>query len=168
VSSSAESEWRDRLLLRLVPGLGPRLTAALLERLGSAAAILRASPQQLAEVPHIGTKLAENLHRAMRTADVDAEIALLEQHRVRLLLLGSAEYPAALTQIADTPNVLYCRGTVEPRDANAVALVGSRHCTAYGRRVAERLATELARRGITVVSGLPLGTSLDTATSGRR
>src|SRR5204862_3950046 len=45
----------------------------------------------------------------------------------------------------------------EPRDAKAVAIVGSRHCTAYGKRVAEHLAADLARAGYTVVSGLARG-----------
>lgn len=153
----AHSEWRDRLKLHLVPGLGPRLTAALLERFGSPAAILQASPRQLVEVPHIGDKLAGAFHTAMRSADVDAELTLMEKHGVRLVLRGGPDYPPPLSQLADAPDLLYCRGTLEPRDANAVALVGSRHCTAYGRRVAERLATDLSRRGITVISGLARG-----------
>src|SRR5438105_856125 len=114
-------------MLHLVPGLGPRLTAALLERFGSAAAVLQVTPRQLAEVPHIGDKLAADLHRAMRTLDVQSELALLEKHGVRLLLRATGAYPPPLSQIPDPPDLLYCRGTLEARDANAVALVGSRH-----------------------------------------
>jgi DNA processing protein len=148
---------RDRLLLHLVPGLGPRLTARLLARFGSPAAVLRASPEQLAEVPHIGAKLAGDLHRAMQMVDVEPELALMARHGVHLLLHGTANYPAPLSQIDDPPDLLYCRGTVEPGDANAVALVGSRQCTAYGRRAAEKLAAGLVRRGMTVISGLARG-----------
>ncbi len=150
-------DGRERLLLHLVPRLGPRTTAALLARFGSPAAILRASPQQLREVPHIGETLAEKLHRAMNAADVEVELALVDKYDVHLLFNGTPEYPASLVQIADPPDVLYCRGSLQARDANAVAIVGSRHCTAYGRRVTERLAEALVHKGITVVSGLARG-----------
>jgi DNA processing protein len=156
------AELRDLLALHLVPGLGPRLTAALLEQFGSAAAVLQARADELREVPHIGAKLADSLTQAMRTADVDAEVERMARHEVRLVALGSAEYPAPLAGVYDPPHLLYLRGTLEARDARALAVVGSRHCTGYGRRVAEGLAEGLVRAGYTVVSGLPPGTSLET------
>jgi DNA processing protein len=137
--------------------LGPRLTAALLERFGSAAAIRDASAQQLGDVPHIGPNLAQNFHRALRAVDIAAEEELIARHGVRLVPLRTAAYPAPLTTIPDPPALLYLRGTLEARDANAVALVGSRQCTSYGRRVAERLAAGLVQKGFTVVSGLARG-----------
>ena len=161
-------EEHDLLALHLVPGLGPRLTKALLDRFGSPAAALQATPSQLSDIPHIGDKLARRLSDAMRTVDVNAELELLERHNVRLLPLGGPSYPPPVAQIPDPPSLLYVRGAWEARDANAVAIVGSRHCSSYGRRVAERLADGLARAGFTVVSGLPLGTSLETIRSGRR
>jgi DNA processing protein len=161
-------ELRDLLALHLVPGLGPRLTAALLEHFGSAAAVLQARREQLCEVPHIGDLLAARICRALRDRDVDAEVERLAQHDTRLLALGTAEYPAPLANIPDPPHLLYVRGAWQAQDANAVALVGSRHCTAYGRRVAERLAAGLAQKGYSVISGLPQGTSLMTTRSGRR
>src|SRR5208337_1210371 len=150
-------EMRDLLALHLIPGLGPRLTAALLERFGSAVAILRATSAQLQSVPHIGAKLAQDFSEAMRTVNIEAEVALLERHETNLLMLGTPEYPASLTEIPDAPHLLYIRGQVQPADARAVAIVGSRHCTAYGRRVAEQLAGGLARNGWTVISGLARG-----------
>jgi DNA processing protein len=154
---SLTPELRDLLALNLVPGLGPRLTSALLERFGSAGAILRASPEQLATVPHIGTKLAGDMCRAMGDLDLTAEMDLIARHQVRLLALGTADYPGSLADIPDPPHLLYMRGALLPRDANAVALVGSRQCTAYGRRCAERLAASLVHAGFTVVSGLARG-----------
>ncbi len=148
---------RDLVALHLVPGIGPRLTAALLGRFGTAAAVLRASVQELQEVPHIGPKVAHDLARALDRTDVDAEFRLMERHGVRLLLRGAPEYPKALEQIHDPPFLLYVRGEISPADANAVALVGSRHCSGYGRRVTERLAAELSRAGFTIISGLARG-----------
>jgi DNA processing protein len=157
MSVPLSSEVRDLLALHLVPGLGPRLTAALLERFGSAAVVLKASPAQLQEVPHIGAKLAQDLWQAMQRLDVEEELAAIARAHVRLIARGTADYPSSLENIQGPPLLLYVRGTLEPRDAKAVALVGSRHCSAYGKRVAERLASELARAGYTIVSGLARG-----------
>jgi DNA processing protein len=76
---------------------------------------------------------------------------------VHVIALGAPEYPTSLTQTADPPHILYVRGGLEPRDGKAVGIVGSRHCTAYGRRVAERLATGLVQKGYTIISGLARG-----------
>jgi DNA processing protein len=157
MSVSLTSEERELLTLNLVPGLGPRLTAALLQRFGSAGAVLQATAGQLMEVPHIGFTLSQNLCQAMSRLDVDGEVALLEQHGTRLLVLGTPEYPAPLATIPDAPQLIYLRGSWEARDTNSVAIVGSRHGTAYGRRIAERLGVELARAGFTVISGLARG-----------
>jgi DNA processing protein len=154
---SLPDDVRDLLRLHLVPGLGPRLTAALLERFGTPGAVLRAPAAQLTQVPHIGPKVSGDLSRALQDIDLTDELEALEKHGVGLLALGSPEYPASVREIADPPHLLYVRGRLEERDARAVAIVGSRHCTGYGRRVTERLAGGLARHGYTVVSGLARG-----------
>lgn len=148
---------RDHLKLALVPGLGPKLTAALLDHFGSPAAALTASYSQLLGIPLIGDKLARSFSDAFRTVDVGPELALLAKHGVRPLVLGEAEYPTRLSTLVGPPALLYLRGTLAVADANAVAIVGSRSCTGYGKRVAERIAAGLARAGWTVVSGLARG-----------
>jgi DNA processing protein len=151
------AEVHALLTLHVVPGLGPRLTAALLERFGSAEAVLQASPHELCEVPHIGAELARKICEAIRRADIQAELSRMSEHSVRLLALGTPDYPAALSKIPDPPHLLYVAGSLVEKDTNAVAVVGSRHGTAYGKRIAERLATELVHAGHTVVSGLARG-----------
>jgi DNA processing protein len=157
MSEALSAEMRDLLALTLVPGLGPRLTAALLNRFGSAAAVRRAGVHQLRQVPHIGPQLAQQFAEGLATVDLDRELGLLEKHRVHLRAVGSAAYPARLATIVDPPHLLYARGTITEADSAAVALVGSRQCTAYGKRMAERLAGGLVRAGFTVVSGLARG-----------
>jgi DNA processing protein len=152
-----DPETRALLALHLVPGLGPRLTKALLERFGSAAGVLRAAPHELAAVPHLNEKTAQGIRAAAEAADVAKELALLERYQTRLIRLGTPEYPEPLAAIIDPPALLYIRGTLMPADRNAIAIVGSRHCTPYGRRIAQRLAADLVRAGYTVVSGLARG-----------
>jgi DNA processing protein len=157
VSSPVSPELRALLALHLVPGLGPRLTAALLERFGSAEAVLRADAERLREVPYLGEAVAREIRQAAEGADVDGELQRIAKHNVHLRALGAPDYPAALAEIAAPPHLLYVRGTVEASDANAVGIVGSRDCTPYGKRMAERLAADLVRAGFTVISGLARG-----------
>ena len=148
---------REHLALALVPGLGPKLTAALLERFGSAAAARRATAAQLLDIPHIGEQTAGKLVAAMRTVDVEPELRLLARHGARAVPLGFPGYPAPLARVVAPPPLLYFRGEWSSADANAVGIVGSRGCTQYGLRVAAQLARDLARAGFTVVSGLARG-----------
>ena len=150
-------DWKPHLELALVPGLGPKLTAALLLHFGSASAALRATAAQLELVPKIGPLLAAQFAAAFPKVDASAELASLERHAVELALLGQAPYPERLATIDDAPQLLYYRGTFADADRNAVGVVGSRQCTAYGRRMAERIAAGLARAGWTVISGLARG-----------
>src|SRR6185369_7144289 len=99
----------------------------------------------LREVPHIGPKLAASLAEALHRTDVDAELERMMKGNTRLLVLGTPEYPGSLATIHDPPYLLYLRGTIKPCDNRAVAVVGSRNGTPYGRRIGERLAADLAR-----------------------
>src|SRR5207253_2029023 len=117
----------------------------------------QATPAQLQEIPHIGPKLAQDICQAMREVNVGAELEAMARQNVRLLARGTPDYPKSLEDIPNPPYLLYARGTIQASDANAVALVGSRQCTTYGRRIAERLAGDLVRAGFTIVSGLARG-----------
>jgi DNA processing protein len=147
----------DHLALALIPGLGPKLTAALLAAFGSASAARRATAGQLRTIPHIGEKLAESFAAALESVDVGAELELLAKHGVRPVPLGDPGYPPPLASVTNPPPLLYFRGEWTPADAGCVAIVGSRSCTSYGKRMAESIAKGLARAGITVASGLARG-----------
>src|SRR2546430_2506437 len=95
-SVELSSEERDWLSLYLVPGIGPKLAAALLEHFGTAAAILQASPSELLKIPHLPAATAEAIKRSLTSRDVDAELELMDKHGVRLVPLGKQAYPPAL------------------------------------------------------------------------
>src|SRR2546421_10471986 len=76
---------------------------------------------------------------------------------VATLDLADEHYPAWLRTIPDPPPVLYCDGSVEPGDRQAVAIVGSRQATPYGLRITETLAGELSALGFTILSGFARG-----------
>src|SRR5580658_5328786 len=99
-------EIRDLIALTLVPGLGPRLTAALLERFGSASAARNATADELRNVPHVGAKLSRDFARPRLPVALDPEIGRLERFGVHVRPLGSPEYPPALATISDPPLLL--------------------------------------------------------------
>jgi DNA processing protein len=156
-ASPARSEIRDLVALMLTPGVGPLTSRALLEHFGTAGKVLDAPIVRLREVPGVGPKVADRIAGARAENDADGELALCARHGVDLLARGDGRYPPPLEDIPDPPAMLYVKGVFEPRDQLAIALVGSRRCTPYGMRIAERLAAALARTGFTIVSGLARG-----------
>lgn len=154
---STDAELLTLLRLNLVSGLGPRLYSLLLARFGSAAAILSASGSELLEVDGVGPKLSSAIVLARNSDEAERELATCRDQGIQLLIRGTAAYPKLLAETCDAPSLLYCRGDLLPADGLAVAIVGSRQCTLYGRQQAERFASTLARAGITIVSGLARG-----------
>ena len=128
---------RELIALHLVTGVGPRFTLALLEHFGSASAVLRASVPELLEIPYLPAKVAESLSHALANPDVDRECAQIDKHGVHVRVLGRPDYPANLMTIEDAPHLLFIRGELDANDDKTIAIVGSRACTSYGRRLAE-------------------------------
>ncbi len=129
-----------------------RRAVALLEAFGSAEAIFAAGESELLAVEGISQRVAERLS-APEPDSLDEEIESLRERGVRLITLQDPDYPINLKQIYDPPVVLYVRGEFRESDRFAVAIVGSRRASVYGRSMAERIARDLARRGLLVVSG---------------
>ena len=151
------ADLRGHVRLACVPGIGSRLRRLLLERFGTPEGVFAASPAEIASVGRIGRRLATALPTLADTATADDVIALCRQRSVDILLEGTAAYPALLSRIDDPPGLLFLRGTLLPQDSLSVAIVGARHATPYGLKVAEQLGAALARAGYTVVSGLARG-----------
>jgi DNA processing protein len=89
--------------------------------------------------------------------DATKEIGLCAQKGIEFLLYSDEDYPAILKEIPDPPLLLYKKGTILENDRNAIAIVGTRHPSFYGRTQAQRFAQELASKGLTIVSGLARG-----------
>jgi DNA processing protein len=146
---------RHWLQLALTEGIGPVLTARIIEAAGSAEAACESDESLLQRVDGIGAGKSAPIVQALRRArdEVDAELARASKSGATIVCREDDAYPALLREIPDPPPVLYVRGSLEPRDLNALAIVGSRRCSFYGREQAERFAALLAGAAITVVSG---------------
>lgn len=156
-SPVTDEQLLDALRLSLVPGIGPRTQQVLLERFGTPREVLAAPPDMLRAVPGVGPKIAGAVFESRGDNAAENVLSRCRQRGVSLMIPGGDGYPRMLTEIPDPPAVLYCHGGFEPRDSLAVAIVGSRRCSHYGRQQAEKLAGGLARAGMTIVSGLARG-----------
>ena len=156
-SLPAVTEREARWACGLVPQMGGAGLQGLLATFGSALRSWEASKEALQQAPGIGPATASAMSRFPWVRKLREDQARVEAAGVGVIVWGDAEYPARLQEIASAPPVLYVRGRMEPGDDAAMAIVGSRRATAYGEAVARELAGELARRGITIVSGLARG-----------
>jgi DNA processing protein len=147
--------------LNMIDHVGPVRVRQLLQHFGDAVAILQAPRQQLLRVHGIGEDTAEAIASWEKNVQLSEELKRCEEFGCHIVTQEDAEYPELLRQIYDPPIVLYVKGTLDPKDKNGVAIVGSRQTTHYGIEVARKLAYQLGYIGVTVVSGGARG--IDTA-----
>ena len=153
-SRDAAAPW---LALRRVKGLGCLGFKRLIEQFADPNIIFNASRSELEQVEDLRAEAIEGIVHFDEWPDVAQEITRARNIGVSLIGYKDANYPARLRAIADPPPVLYVRGELTAADEKAVAIVGSRSASDYGRRVARDLARGLARVGFTVVSGMARG-----------
>ena len=140
----------------IVPGIGPAKLRALLDHFPDLETAWRADQTALAQAG-LDKRAVRSLLRVRQRVDLDAEMAKLERRSLQALTWEDETYPALLKQIYAPPPVLYVRGNLCPEDEWAVAIIGTRRATVYGKQVAAMLGRDLARSGVTVVSGLARG-----------
>lgn len=140
----------------LTPGIGPVRLARLIECFGSVRAAWEAPPSELMRCG-LDARRCESLQSTRSGIDLAAELRKVERAGVYLLCIEDAAYPELLRQIPQPPPLIYVRGALASSDTWAVAVVGTRSPTTYGKEVTHRIAGELGGAGVTVVSGLALG-----------
>jgi len=151
------TEAQAALRLSLVPKVGPQIATMLMAHFGSAAAVISAAPSELRSVNGIGQTLALSIARAVEEIDIEAELQRCAENEIEVIPLGDERYPRNLSEIHDPPQVIYVQGDLTEADMLSVAIVGTRHASTYGKRIASRLAGSLTRAGLTVVSGMARG-----------
>lgn len=156
MASGAAEETGAWMAFNRVPGVGPIKTKRLYDHFGSLARAWQAEPAELARAG-LEAKAVEAVLTARSRLSPAGEVQQLERHGARAVTLADPDYPQRLRQIYAPPTVLYIRGDFAPADDLAVAVVGTRRATMYGREAAQVLVTELAANSITIVSGLARG-----------
>jgi len=146
-------EW---LALNLALWDNLRLVQKVMARFPSPAEAFRASQSEILTLG-FDEKRAKRFASAELLSEAHKEFDRLRKKGYSLVTFEDSEYPAYLREIFDPPCVLYCVGHAEALRGPAVAIVGTRTPSPYGRAVAERLAEDLASRGVVIISGLALG-----------
>ena len=145
------------IALNMIDKLGPVRVRALVETLGSPERVFTCSEAELRRAPGVGADLAEAVAAQRGEVDPGAEEVRAKRLGARVLTPVDGDYPASLKAMHDPPLALYVRGNLQSCDRQAIAVVGSRRCTHYGRATADRIAFQLGKLGFTVVSGLARG-----------
>lgn len=154
--ATPHAQWREWIALRAIRGVGNVTYRELLERFETPHAALHAPVAALVDAG-IHPTIAQAISAFDQWKAVDMQVQKLLQKGVRLVTRKDGNYPVNLTHVHDPPPFLYMRGSLLPEDRVAIAIVGSRAASAYGRTMAQALARGLAERGVTVVSGLARG-----------
>ena len=155
-----KEETLDWLALRMVPGLGTLGTMRLLKKLKSPQAIFRSSATEL-EAAGLSPAQARNVASGYSYEDAVNQQSRMLAVGARLITIHDAAYPQKLREIFDPPMLLFAIGRIELMMSHSLAIVGTRSPTPYGVAATERLSADLAKAGLTIVSGMARG--VDTA-----
>lgn len=150
------TELQYWVAFRRVPAIGTVRIRLLLERYGSLEEAWSAPASSLKNAG-LDRRSVSSLTATRSKVDPAAEMEGLEKAGVRAIPWDDPDYPPRLKEVYDLPPVLFMKGRMLPEDERSVAVVGTRRATAYGRQAASQITTDLARTGITIVSGLARG-----------
>ncbi len=140
-----------------IPSIGPAKMRNLIAAFGSPEAVLEASARQLMSVEGIEKKTAEKIKKGPNERFVKEQLEKIREYDVSLLSYWDEKYPEILKKIYDPPAFLFFKGNPEVFNNDAVAIVGARVPSEYGKIITERFAEEICRQNLTVVSGFARG-----------
>jgi DNA processing protein len=137
-------------------GIGPIWFRKLVEHFGDVETAWRA-PSSTLRALGLPERALHSLLTTRTNCDLDAQIRAIERCGAHVVTLQDDEYPQLLRQIPDAPPVLYIRGAFIETDRLALAVIGTRRATAYGKEMARTITESVASAGVTIVSGLARG-----------
>lgn len=152
---------RDWIALNMIPGVGGATFRRLVKFFGSPGNALRASLKDLNRIRGLTPAACQSIVDHRDTVPVEREMEIVERRGCRIITIHDKSYPANLKAIYDPPPVIYVKGDLLPADSLAVSVVGTRSASPYGKMVAKQISSQLAARGVTVISGMAYG--IDTA-----
>ncbi len=150
-------QMHDWLSIRLVPDMTRARFYALMGEFATPADVFGASAARIAAVRGFSQELATEVLSSNATDRARRHIDQMQRAEIRLITRACDDYPYGLKHSTLAPPILFVKGTLHEDDKYSVSLVGSRHATTYGRSVARELAGDLARYGLTIVSGFARG-----------
>lgn len=151
------SDLKYWIALTEVPDIGPVTAKKLLAIYKTPEAIFSAPYKELCSIDIINKKRVKNIKEYSGWKEIDSQLEKLDIKGIKMVTFNDKDYPETLRNIDDAPVVLYIKGEIQREDKFAIAVVGSRKYSFYGRVTAEKLSSELSSMGFTIVSGMARG-----------
>ncbi len=148
-----------QIALSLIPNIGDILAKRLVAYCGSPEAVFKEKKTALEKVPGIGAAYADSVIKVNDSVfkRAEEEISFIEKNNITPLFYLDKNYPKRLTYCEDSPVMLYFKGNTDLNTQKQISIVGTREPTDYGKKVCEKLITDLATYNVTIVSGLAYG-----------
>ncbi|OGC87274.1 MAG: DNA protecting protein DprA, partial [candidate division Zixibacteria bacterium RBG_16_48_11] len=143
--------------LSTAPNVGNKRFAALVRHFGSPQKVLEASVKDLMQVEEVGDITATSIKNKIDRKEAENQVSWFEKSGCWWISINEDDYPRRLKQISDPPPFLFVKGNLTEEDELAIAIVGSRNSTDYGKNFTKKIASDLVARGISIVSGLATG-----------
>ncbi|XLQ19772.1 MAG: DNA-processing protein DprA [Candidatus Moraniibacteriota bacterium] len=141
----------------LIPGIGPQKLYLIAQYFETFEQAWRSKSEELKNA-NLTPKLIENISEARKTIDPDQEFQRLQDEEIEIITIQDEQFPKNLKTITSPPFVLYVRGNLDLLKSPSIAVVGSRKISDYGKHAITTIIRDIAKSGITIVSGLALGT----------
>jgi DNA processing protein len=150
-------DTRFALMLANTAGIGPVKYRELIKRFHTFESLVNGGKPDIFRECGLNDKQADKIRKFNDWPRIDSILDKARQHNVKIICLGDEDYPERLLNIYSPPVVLFVKGNQELLDRPSVAIVGSRTPTAYGKSMTTKIASDLAARGLVIISGLALG-----------
>lgn len=144
------------IALKSIAGIGNIAFTTLVDKFGSLPSIFKTPASKLTEINGLTKKMASDINNFRDWDKINHDLEFLKKNEINIITYQDDDYPAKLINIYDQPPFLYVWGSLTKDDIN-IAIVGSRMASTYGKYTTERISSELARKGLTIVSGLARG-----------
>jgi DNA processing protein len=151
------SDIRFWIGLSLIPDIGPVLSRRLIDQMKSPDRIFHAGTGDLCSIKGMRRDTADNIKNFRLWNAIENHVKVMEQNSISVVPFNDSRYPETLKELPDAPIVLYMKGNIDDEDRFAISIVGSRKLTPYGEAVTQRLSSELASAGFTIISGMARG-----------
>lgn len=154
---SSNSHAKYWVALNDVCGVSSNIFFNLIERFSSPEIVWQIPEREIQNCEFLPPFIIRNILDSRNKFNFDKEIETADKEGISIITFIDKDYPTSLKNIEFPPPVIYVKGNLLEKDKQSIAIVGARKCSFYGRDIAEELASSLASRGFSVVSGLASG-----------
>lgn len=158
--NNQDQEKLYQVALSLVEGVGTTLWKKLIAQFGSAEAVFQSSVKSLTRIPGSSSRLAHAILKKDTLSRAEALLIAHQRAKVQIISFYDAAYPERLKHTANAPPLLYFQGNTDLNAARIISIVGTRNATDYGKKMVEKLISELCAYHVLIVSGLAYGVDI--------